>query len=62
MRISKFPLRILTAAVCFGLLMAVREYFSSIWLRALIAGIAFMILFGALGSFKAKGKLDKENK
>ncbi len=40
MRAQKIALIVLTATI-FGCLMAVRDMFDNIWLRAIIAGIAF---------------------
>ncbi len=45
------------AVILFGLLMGLRSQFQSEWLRALVAGAAFLVLFGTL-NYLRKGKSD----
>jgi succinate dehydrogenase/fumarate reductase cytochrome b subunit len=42
------------SALVFGALMAFRRELYSIWLRALVAGIAFALLFPAVQGFRHK--------
>ena len=42
------------SVVLFGLLMAVRSELQSIWLRALVAGLAFAVLCLAVNGFRHK--------
>jgi hypothetical protein len=42
------------SALAFGALMAFRSELHSIWLRALVAGIAFAFLFAAVQGFRHK--------
>jgi hypothetical protein len=45
---------VVLSALVFGALMAFRSELHSIWLRALVAGIAFAFLFPAVQGFRHK--------
>ncbi len=45
---------LIPSAVLFGVIMAFRTELQSIWLRALLAGVAFAFLFLAIQGFRRK--------